>query len=336
MKNNLRIFLKKPTLIPFALLNLVRDALMQPDRILKESRLPLSEPKGTWTSAKSLPSWRYEFGGAKVGDEIYLVGGLVLPTVYTITRRVEAYRCSTDSWHTVPSYPVIIHHPSVVCLGDTLYVVGGNGMRITPYSYVFAYDSKGNRWIRKADMPTPRGALGAVVLDDLIYAVGGGTNKVARRELEVYDPQKNTWKKLASMPTPREHLAAAVAGGHIFALGGYKTSLAECSTANEAYNPKTNKWEKRAPMPLPVAGFAAVGLGDSVFIFGGEQGWSVSAEVHEYKVKEDKWYRRADMPVGRYASAAVSDGTKIHVFGGNYELHGYIYSMDHDIFTPGT
>jgi N-acetylneuraminic acid mutarotase len=334
MKHSSTLFLQKPSLLPFAALNIVRDTLLRPDRKLRGSRKPVDKRGGRWNTARALPSWRYEFGAAKVGDEIFVVGGLTLPTVYTITRRVEAYSLKTDRWRRVAPYPVFIHHPSVVSVGEVLYVVGGNGWRITPYGYVFAYHPEEDRWIRKKDMPTPRGALGAAIVDGKIYAVGGGTNHVARSELEVYDPWSDTWKKLTPMPTPREHLAVATAGGYVFAMGGYTKSLSECLKVNEMYDPKTDTWEKRAPLPLATSGFAAVGLGKSIFIFGGEQGWSVSPEVHEYRITEDRWIRKTDMLCGRYASVAVAVGDNIHVIGGNDEIHGYAYSLDHDVFHP--
>lgn len=334
MTDQSQVLWRRPWLIPFAVLSAGKDWLLQPNRTLQGSDQPVGPSPGQWSTARRFPSWRYEFGAAVLKDEIYVVGGLTMPTVYTVTRRMEVYSPDRDAWRQAASYPVIIHHPGVATAGERLYVVGGNGLRITPYSYVFEYDSDENHWRRKADMPTPRGALGMTELDGLIYAVGGGTNKVPRVELEVYDPHRDVWARLAPMPTPREHLAAAAAGGLVFALGGYRKSLSECLTTNEAYNPSTGQWETRAPMPLAISGFAAVGIENSVFIFGGEQGWAVSGECHEYKVAEDRWMRRADMPMPRYACAAVPVNGRIHVIGGSPRLRGYMLSMGHHVFTP--
>jgi len=330
----LQLLTKRPILVPFAILRFLIEVLEKPNRTLRESDEPVKQPAGRWIKANPLPSWRYEFGGALLGEEIYVVGGLILPTVYTVTRRVETYNVVTNSWRRTANLPVIIHHPGVTVADNRLYVIGGNGLRITPYSYVFQYNPSTNSWKRNSDMPTPRGALGIAEMNGFIYVMGGGTNKIPRNELEVYDPKNDAWTKLEPMPTEREHLAATSAGGLIFAMGGFKKNLAESLTANEAYNPSTGEWENRAPLPLPISGFSAVGIGSSVFIFGGEQGWAVSSECHEYKVSEDRWYRRMDMPTPKYAHIAVAVDGEIHIIGGNPRLGGYAFCMNHDIFIP--
>lgn len=340
LSGKLKILVRRPLLIPFAVISVVRDVFIKPDRTLRGSEKAIDSPAGQWITAKPLPSWRYEFGGGAIKDEIYVIGGLAsLPTVYTVTRRVEVYNTKEDRWRQAVSLPVIVHHAGVVVIDDCLYVVGGNGFRVSACSYVFEFNHQENVWQRKANMPTPRGALGVAVGDGLIYAVGGATAvgwkaEVTRGELEVYEPKKDKWMSLEPMPTPREHLAAVAASGLIFALGGYAKSRFEPLTTNEAYNSSSGKWEKRAPLPLPLCGFPAVAMGDSIFIFGGVQGWAISGECCEYNVSQDRWIRRADMPVPRYAAIAVAVGDRIHVIGGKSIMMGYIMSRDHHIFVP--
>ncbi len=337
MSSNLKALIRYPLLIPFALMSVLRNILMKPDRTLRGSEEPIA-PGGNWLKASSLPSWRYECGAGVIKDEIYVIGGLaVLPTVYTVTRRVEIYNTKEDRWRKGASLPVIIHHPGVAAVNNHLYVVGGNGFRIKAYPYVYEFNLQKNVWLRKKNMPTPRGALGVASIEGLIYAIGGATAvgwkaKIPRGELEVYDPKKDEWMSLEPLPTPREHLTAAAAGGLIFALGGYQKSQSECLVTNEAYNPSTGRWEKRAPLPLALCGFPAVAVRDKIFVFGGEQGWAVSGECHEYDVFKDRWMRRTDMPVPSYGSVAAVVNGRVHVIGGKSRLFGYIMNRDHHIF----
>ncbi|MCM8783438.1 MAG: hypothetical protein NC818_01470 [Candidatus Omnitrophica bacterium] len=339
MNNTLKLLIKKPKLIPFALESYLREVIFRPDRSLKKGIDYIDESNDEWLKAAPIPSWRYEFGATVLNNEIYVIGGLSIPTVYNVLRKVEVYNVDNDTWREVVPFPVIIHHPAVASLNGKIYVLGGNGLRISAYSYVFEYNPKEYIWRRKRDMPTKRGAAGVAVHDNLIYVMGGAVphgwkKKKVRKEFEAYNPHTDKWEILPPLPTPREHLASTTAGGLIFALGGYITSMFEPLDINEAYNPMTGKWEKRAPLPLPLCGFPAVGIDDSIFIFGGEQGWAISGHTYEYKILQDRWYRRKDMPLGRYAAVAVSLNNRIHVIGGKSLMFGYIFSNEHDVYIP--
>jgi len=60
---------------------------------------------------------------------------------------------------------------------DGLLVFGGE--IFTPQASVFAnvwlYSLREDRWYAIADLPTPRHGLGAGVLNDAVYAIGGAT-----------------------------------------------------------------------------------------------------------------------------------------------------------------
>lgn len=306
----------------------------RPDRVLRGSGQSIETDAGRFLSAAPLPSWRYEFTAGALRDKLYVVGGVFLPSVWFPTRQAEEYDLKTDSWKNIAPYPKAVHHAGAAVCNGKLYVVGGNGIRISPSAKVYAYDPEIEQWERQAELSVARGALGVAALDGKIYAAGGGINKRPCDVLEEYDPDGNTWTRRAPMPTAREHVAAAAAAGRIFILGGYNGNRFNNLTANEAYDPKTDTWQKLAPLPYPVSGLSAAASGQSIFIFGGEQGWAVSPEVHEYRIEEDRWIRRQDLPVGRYASVAVTAGGSIHVIGGSGYLMGDDFRDDHDVFTP--
>ncbi len=321
---------------PVALFTTFEVNLYHKDREknLVASNKEIVEPRGSWEKKKELPSFRYEFGVAKVGDNIYLVGGLYLPTVYAATNRTEAYNIKTDKWRNVSPLPAVIHHPGTTSDGKYVYVIGGDGTRTTPYSLAYKYTPNTDSWERLADMPTPRGALGLAALDGKIYAVGGATYDKKRNELEVYDPKTNSWEGKTPMPTPREHLAIAVVDEKIFVLGGLTTDRFHSLTTVEAYDPITDTWETKAPLPLPLSGFTAVGLENKIFVFGGQQGVAVSGEIHEYDAKKNSWNRKSNLPFPRYGAVGVAVEDKIHLFGGNRVVGSYQIINNHDIFVP--
>ncbi len=321
-------------LIPFYILLFVVNVWYRPNRALVGSTTSADSSGGRWEKAAALPSFRHEAAGAVLENDIYLIGGIALPSVWFPTDLVEVYNAKTDTWRKAPSYPVSVHHTGAAMLGGKIYVVGGNGVRITVRSDVFAFDPEKNVWERKADLPVARGALAVAALDGKLYAVGGGINTVPTNFLHIYNPETDSWSAGKPMPTAREHVSAVGAMGKLFVLGGYAGTRFNNLTTHEAYDPKTDSWETLAPLPYAVSGFTAVALGESIYILGGEQGWAVSSEVHEYKIKENKWIRRPDLPVGRYALAAGVVNGKIHAIGGNPYLMGNEFSRDHDVFTP--
>ncbi|MCF7757963.1 hypothetical protein KQ941_26325 [Paenibacillus xylanexedens] len=61
----------------------------------------------------------------------------------------------------------------------------------------YEYDPTTDTWTVKADMPTARAGLTAVVYNNKIYAIGGyynvGTSVLRTNKVEVYDPSTDSW-----------------------------------------------------------------------------------------------------------------------------------------------
>lgn len=321
-------------LFPFKVITLWREWMYRKiDRTFIGSSLKITKG-GFWKKASLLPSYRYEFGAATENDRIHLIGGIFAPSVYTVTRRHEVFDVQTQKWRKLADYPFIIHHSGVTSDGEDIYVIGGNGLRITSYRYAHVYSPISNSWKRLPDMPTKRCALGLTYFNHKIYAVGGADNKKPLSTLEEYDIKKNIWKRLPDMPTAREHLFAVAAFGKVFAIGGYQNDRFHNVNTFESYDIEKKVWETLPPVSAKISGFSACVYGTSIFTFGGEQGWAVSSEVYEYKILEKKWLRRLDMPQARYAGivAPASDG--IHVIGGNPRMMTHHFSSAHDVFIP--
>lgn len=269
-----------------------------------------------------------------MNDQIYVVGGITAPTVYTVTKKTEKYDTKSQKWSKVASLPVIVHHPGCASDGNYFYVVGGNGIRISSRKEVHRYDPLANKWTRLADLPTKRCALGVAYLNGKIYAAGGADNKNPLSTFECYDIDTNSWQSLPNMPTSREHTYAVALCDRVYVIGGYQNDRFHNVDTFESFNTKTNIWETLPPVPARISGFSAATWGDSIFTFGGEQGWSITDEVYEFKIKENKWYRRENMPSARYASVAAVASDGIHVIGGNLKMMTDQFSQEHDIFIP--
>src|SRR5215472_10062400 len=176
---------------------------------------PDTATMGRWETRAPALSDRSEVAGAAVGDRVYVVGGL---TAIGVTADVQEYDPADNRWTARAALPQPIHHSAAAALGGRLYVIGGFAVRglsmWQPVNTVYEYDPGTDRWRARASMPTARGALTAVAVDEKIYAIGGTAGRDTGAT-EVYDPAVDAWKGVRPMPTPRNHLAAAYVDGRI-------------------------------------------------------------------------------------------------------------------------
>ena len=100
-----------------------------------------------------------------------------------------------------------------------LLVVGGQAPKaIRQCEY---YDFENEQWFElRSELPTRRCRAGVVVLDNLVYCVGGfnGTQRV--KTVDYYDPQTDRWSQVAPMEFRRATLGADILERRIFAVGG--------------------------------------------------------------------------------------------------------------------
>ncbi len=280
---------------------------------------------GTWSSGPALQVSRGEVAGATTQDRIYVIGGFGGSNV------VEEYQLGRNAWVRRANLPIGLNHPAAVGLNGKVYVIGGYQDDGTPTNSLYEFDSAKNQWRALKPMPTARGALGAVVSGEKIFAVGG-TLRGDVGNLEMYDPSRDVWQSLAPVPTPRDHIAVAVTRGRIYVIGGRIGNAGRNVNTNEEYDPQTNTWRTRAPMPTPRSGIAAAVQKEMVFVFGGEEPSKTFDENEAYDPLTDSWRSFARMPTARHGIGAVSFDGRIFVLAGG-RTPGGSESTFVDIFT---
>ena len=203
-------------------------------------------------------------------------------------------------------------------------------------------------WTTKAPMPTARTLLGAAVVNDKIYAIGGYPNRL--NVTEEYNPTTNTWTTKTAMPTPRFSFAIAVYHNKIYCIGGLIANSnpmlsSSVTGAIDVYDPVTDKWEVKKPMPTSRALLEANVVNDRIYLIGGRSGGpnSTVASNEVYDPISESWTTKTDMlyPVTEYASAVI--GSKIYVMGGQDEFNepknldvNQIYDTKTDSWSFGT
>jgi len=160
----------------------------------------------TWATKESMPTARDRFGIAVVQNKIYVIGG---ETDDGYTGANEVYDPLTDTWETRTSMPTVRADLSANVVDEKIYLISGTetygygawprGINVTEV-YDPATDS-----CTATSMPTPRLSLGVAVVDDILYAIGGGfyaelgfteSNKNEKYTPSGYIPEFPSWTPL--------------------------------------------------------------------------------------------------------------------------------------------
>ncbi len=135
-----------------------------------------------WERRKALPGARDHAGIVAHEGKIHVVGGRFNTFEYN-TDLHHVYLPDRDTWEPRAPLPVarsglglVIYRGRFFAMGGEFGVQlgGGNFRQATVFGQMESYDPASDTWQSHAPMPTPRHAVGATVLGDMIHVAGGG------------------------------------------------------------------------------------------------------------------------------------------------------------------
>ncbi len=146
----------------------------------------------SWSTKTVAPTPAEDYASAVAGNKIYLIGGKKETTpqgMFTLLNTNQVYDPITNKWTSAASLPVVSSYGAATATSgifapQAVYFFGGfTGEAFSQIAEV--YTPTNNSWNNIEAMPTARGYMGAVVLDDQIYVIGGfdGTNWLATNEM---------------------------------------------------------------------------------------------------------------------------------------------------------
>ena len=155
---------------------------------------------GTWSAGATLPAPAEGLHVGAVGNQIVAAYG------YTgvNTNLTRIYDIDSDSWSFGTPGPLPPRAEGAAAThGGHLYSIGGRFLG--PLSDLDRYTVETDTWVSLADMPTARRGLGAAVVGNALYAIGGstGTSPCGGSPLatvERYDIDTDTWSTAAPLP----------------------------------------------------------------------------------------------------------------------------------------
>jgi N-acetylneuraminic acid mutarotase len=133
----------------------------------------------SWSVAAPIPTPVALYASAVVNNKIYVVGGGQSGPLISDLNQI--YDPETNVWTLSEPLPTpIVWAAAASTSGVTaparLYVLGGTSDGINGVNTNRVYDPQSNSWTIGALMPTSRGALSVVVVNDALYALGGTDN----------------------------------------------------------------------------------------------------------------------------------------------------------------
>jgi N-acetylneuraminic acid mutarotase len=135
----------------------------------------------TWTTGSPMPTAVAGYASAVMDGKIYVISGAA--TGSTITNLTQIYDTKTDKWSLGVPIPMGVCSAAAGATTGTeaakaIYVIGGSNATY-PLSGQYTnqvYFPETNSWSAAASMPVDRAGLSVTVVNDTLYAIGGGHN----------------------------------------------------------------------------------------------------------------------------------------------------------------
>jgi N-acetylneuraminic acid mutarotase len=290
-----------------------------------------------------LPVTLTSFGGAVLGDDVYIYGG-TMGASHQYGKELQSdslmrMKLTGGDWETVARGPRL-QGLALVPHGGKLYRIGGFEARnaagddqdLWSVDSVASFDPATGQWSDMPPLPEPRSSFDAVVLGDHIYVVGGwGMAGDAKRvwhetawKLDLTQDQPK-WTSIAATPFERRALALAAHDGKLYAIGGI-SSGDETSRETDIYDPATDSWTTG---PELVGDSGMTGFGASAFATGGELYiTTVTGSLQKLAKDGSQWTVVSEMPTGRFFHRMLPAGDDAFVLIGGSNMKGRITDVE--------
>jgi len=156
----------------------------------------------SWTTKAPILNASYGPASTSLDDKIYVISGFQ-------SKLTQIYDTELDTWSQGAAIPTAV---ALAGAGATtgemapkrIYVIGGySSYDEIPLNQV--YDLQSDTWTSGRQMPTARHSLSIAVVNDMLYAIGGGSSNLNVRyyyENEKYSPSPNSSPTPSASPSP--------------------------------------------------------------------------------------------------------------------------------------
>ncbi|MEZ4619969.1 MAG: kelch repeat-containing protein [Caldilineaceae bacterium] len=242
----------------------------------------LNSQSRIWQRLPDLPVPRSDAATAVISDTLYVIGGYNMWYGGAL-HDTHGYESAMQTWITATALITPVSGAAAVVVNNEIYVFGGFD-NVSETALVQRYNPKLNRWTLGTPMPWARSEFDAVVLDGLVYLIGGNifpvgsddihvaTNgaPISSAQVVVYDPTLNEWRTTPPLPEPRVDAAAIVRNGEIYVTGGTDRWIHGTIHADVfVYDPQQDQWHTGPSLPTARGGHRGALLDDHLYVVGG-------------------------------------------------------------------
>ena len=318
----------------------------QSERALKRSGLLPVRLCGDTGSAVNkiadVPKPITSFGAAIVGDQVYAYGGHFgnaheYSTEGQSNELIQLNLKKPEQWNILSRGPKL-QGLAMVTDGEKLYRLGGFTAKNQPgdehdlwsQAQVASFDLESQKWSELPNLPEPRSSFDAVILDHVIYVVGGwqmaGEADTTWHETAWSLDLSSTpleWKPLANSPFKRRAISLAAFEGKVYVMGGMQERGGP-TTSVAIYDPQKNIWSEGPSMP----GEAMEGFGTAAFAQGGRLFVSTYGGLLLRLSKDGKsWEKAQTLETARFFHRMLPVGKQQMIFFGGASME--IGKFDH-------
>ena len=268
----------------------------------------------TWGIRQSEATPRFSSGAFTIGDNIYVVGG-ILPN-FSLSNKNEMYDTLTGTWSEKASLSSDRARFGYFSIGNNGYIVGGLTDNGVVTDKVESYNPTTNTWTTKASLPIKM--ITDAVSDETYGYVFGGVNENGQivPTSYIYNPTQDTWTAISDKPTATRGHSLVYANGFIYAIGGIN-SLEETVGNVEVYDITTKTYSTKANMITPRSYLGTFHKAGTIYAIGGLNNDWYSLDINEkFNIEKNQW--EADMPMNypRSSLTTAVSGNKAYAIGG--------------------
>jgi len=219
-----------------------------------------------WTELAPLPGPRHHLALTYLDGGVFAGGGYS-NLAFTMTDTFWRYDRENLSWEKRAPMPEPRAAFTLVSTGRAVYALGGEGPRSDE---VWRYDPPADEWVvLEQRIPTLREHHASVVLDGIVFVIGGRWKDVNLATVDTWEPATGEWSSIPSMPTARGGIAATVYKGRIHVFGGEDLRTGCVFDRHEVFDLASSAWTELAPLPTPRHGLQAAALDGRHWVIGG-------------------------------------------------------------------
>jgi N-acetylneuraminic acid mutarotase len=263
--------------------------------------------------------------GFAIGNNGYVVVGLLSRNGPIYTNQVWSYNPSGDNWSQKSNFPQTLAGSVSFVINDTAYVAGGQTTGLSLVNNTYAYNAAADSWSPKSGLSVGGDNQATFVINGIGYiATGAYTGSNASVSAYSYTPSTDTWSPIANFGGSACVNAVGFAIGNYGYVGLGGNGAGTYFNSFYKYDPSANSWSSIAAFPgvarsgavaFVIDGIAYVGSG--VTYAAGSSSPYTLGDFYAYDPTSNTWTAVPGLPGNsRTETTAFSINNHGYVVGG--------------------